>query len=421
MSTHHTPKLRAAETSATVSKPPTRAYPVISRHVTPSDFRTAFRSAQSGNPAKLYEIMKFFHKMDDEIPSALQSLSSAILGDNFIITPTDDSEEALRQVAVMKKVFKKMNAYELAEKLIEHHYYGLSAVQIPAKAWEALTVDGRTVQIPTYYEELPRNWLYAEKIERSDDYNTLYLGKEPLSSYDPGKVLFISSKKLPDFENLDFTDFGKGLACIRFAVFKYFNEEDAAAFNEVFATPLILGKVGPGGDRDTVQKAVNELGNAARATVNDEDSIEFIQANSGAGADTYDRSAERWNKAISKVLKSETLTNNMGQNGSYAAMYTTNGVRLDVAAYLGRKIYRVLESGIIRPVSETNFSGDLKVKVQLSIKAIEDMVTKARVFTEGNKLVPISINQVREELNLHAPEDEEDTIAVRSNNTTLGF
>jgi len=412
---------RASANGTAVTKPATRAYPKLSRHVTPADFKSAFRQAQSGNPGFLFEILNFFMKMDDEIPAAMQSLKSAILSDNFIITPRDESDpESLRQAEVFNSVFDEMDMIGLADHLLDAHFYGFSAAAIPPDAWQARTIEGRTYQVPTTYEVIPRKWIFAKKENRSDDFNCLYVGDQPFYRYEDGDVLLLAQKRLPSYEDIDFTSFGVGLACIRLATFKYFNEEDAAAFNEVFATPLILGKVGPGGDENIVKKAVQELGNASRATIGEADSIEFPQANQTGSVDTFDRSAQRWNRAISKIIKSESLTDNMGSAGSYAAMLTTNGIRKDVAKKLRRQLMQVITRRFVAPVVNLNFGSRLLVDIDLHIEGIEDLLQKARVVETLNKMLPGSEKHIRNEFNYPAPEDKEDEVARRTN-TGLGF
>ena len=421
---HHQPKLTAAKNGTTVSKPPTRAYPTISKHVTPSDFRTAFRAAQSGKPDHLYQILEFFYKIDDEIPAAMQSLKSALLSEPFQITPRDENDaESLRQAEVFERLFDVLDIQGLADELLDGHYYGFSAVNIPPDAWEVQTIEGRTYQVPTTYEVIPREWIYAKKENKTDDFNVIYIGDEPYYTYSPGSVMMFSQKKLPSYKDIDFTSFGVGMACIRMAIFKYFNEEDAAAFAEVFATPLILGKVGPGGDRDTVEKAVNEMGNAARATVNDGDSIEFPQSNQSGSIDVYERNAERWNKAIAKIIKSESLTDNMGSSGSYAAMYTTNGIRVDVAKKLRRQLMQILRRRFLMPIVEMNFGGKLLVDVDLHIEGVEDQVQEVRVVDTLLKHMPGSAKHIRNKFNFPAPDpdDEEDTVQRQNQTATLGF
>lgn len=418
-------KMKAAKgiATTTVRKPSTRSYPAISKHVTPNDFKRAFRAAQIGNPAELFAILKFFYKIDDEIPAAMQSLKSAITGNDFTITPhPDEGDAAVQQAEVFKEIFEELDMLALVDELLDGHYYGFSAACIPPEAWETQSINGRTYQVPTTYEVIPRSWLFAKKENRSDDTNTLYLGDEPYYTYPKGSVLLFSQKKLPSFENIDFTDFGVGLSCIRYATFKYFNEEDAAAFNEVFATPLILGKVGQGGSEQVVKKAVMEMGNDSRAVVGENDDISFPESNRSGSVDVYDRSADRWNKAISKIIKSESLTNNMGKNGSFAAMYTTNGIRKDVAGQLKRRVMKVILRHFIAPIVELNWGGKLLVDLDLYIEGVDDDLTKVRVFKEAHGLVPLSKGQVYGDLGLVAPDesDPDDTIEVKKSGG-LGF
>ncbi|HAH52571.1 MAG TPA: hypothetical protein DCL80_15460 [Balneola sp.] len=408
-------------TSTIVANSKSRSYPAISKHVTPTDFKRAFLSAKQGNPAHLFEILKFFYNIDDEIPGAMQSLKSAITGNDFSITPNeDDGEAGKRQADVFKEIFEKMDMLALIDELLDGHYYGFSSVNIPPEAWSVESIDGRSYQIPTTYEVIPRSWLYAKKENKSDECNTLYLGDEPYYTYEKGAVLLFTEKKLPSFEDIDFTDFGVGLACIMFAVRKYFNEEDAAAFGEVFATPMIVGKVGPGGSEAVVKKAVMSAANDARMVIGENDTIEFPQSNQSGSVNVFDSNRDAANKAIAKIIKSESLTDNMGKNGSYAAMYTTNGIRKDVATKLKQKAMRVIMRHFVLPIVELNWNGKLMCNIDLVIESEEDKLTGVRVLNEANKTVPLSRKQYRKELNLDVPEDEEDTIPVRSSGG-LGF
>lgn len=408
-------------TRTKITKPKTRGYTKVIRHVTPNDFRLAFQNAQGGNPEKMFEILRFFNKMDDQVPAAMQSLISAIIGDEMVITPKDEfGAQGQAQADALQRIFDDMDFVDMLEHLLQAHYYGFTGVSIPGEAWQAITIDGRSWQAPVTYEVLPQSWIYAKKENQTDDYNTLYVGADPYYTYPVGNVILHTFHKLPSYENIDFTDFGVGLGCIRYAVFKYFNEEDAAAFNEVFATPLILGKVGPGGKQDVVKRAVKEMGSDSRAVVDEGDQIEFVEANKGGSTDTFDRSSERWNKAISKKIKSESLTDNMGSTGSYAAMYTTNGVRLDVATMLGRKLLRTIQRRVVQPIADLNSGGQVMVDLSLPIQGSEDLVQESNVDTKLLQHLSGSEAHIRDKYNFPAPVDEEDTVRARRGLGGLG-
>lgn len=402
-------------------KPATRGYSQITRHVTPDDFRMAFRNAQAGSPDRLFEILRFFYKMDDQIPAAMQSLISAIIGDEMQITPKDEfGEEGQRQADALQYIFDEMDFVDMLEHLLKAHYYGFTAVAIPGQAWDVVNVDGRQYQAPVTYEVLPQSWIFAKKENQSDDWNTLYVGNDPYYSYPTGNVILQTFQKLPSYDNIDFTDFGVGLGCVRYAVFKYFNEEDAAAFNEVFSTPLILGKVGKGGKQDVVKRAVKEMGSDSRAVVDEGDTIEFIES-SQRGTDTFDRTSDRLNKAIAKKIKSESLTDNIGNTGSYAAMYTTNGVRLDVATMLGRKLLRTVQRRLVQPIVDLNWNGRIMVDLGLPIQAIDDLVQESNVDTKLLQHISGSQSHLREKYNFPAPIDEDDTVRPRRGLGGLGL
>jgi len=408
-------------TTTKIRKPQTRQYHQISRHVTPNDFRIAFKNAQSGSPEKLYQILKFFMKMDDEIPAAMQSLTSAIIGEEMVVTPLDDyGDEGKRQADAMNYILQEMDFVDLAEHLIQSHYYGFTAAAIPGDAWDVVTFDGRTYQAPVTYEVLPQNWIHAKKENGTDDYTMIYVGADPYYTYPEGNILLSTFKKLPSYESIDFTDFGVGLGCIRFAVFKYFNEEDAAAFNEVFSTPLILGKVGQGGKEDVVKRAVKEMASDSRAVIGENDDISFPQANTGAVSDVYDTSAHRWNKAIAKKIKSESLTDNMGSSGSYAAMYTVNGVRLDVASMLARKLQKNVKRRLIRPMADLNWGGRIMCDLSFPVQAIEDLVQQMNVDSKLLQNISGSEAHLRDKYQFPAPVDEDDTVRARRGLGGLG-
>ena len=408
-------------TSAKIRKPKTRSYPQISRHVTPYDFRLAFRSAQGGKPERLYQILKFFMKMDDEIPAAMQSLTSAIIGEDMVVNPINDfGDEGKRQADAISYILSEMDFVDLAEHLLQSHYYGFTAAAIPGEAWDIVTFDGKSYQAPVTYEILPQDWIHAKKENQKDDYNTIYTGADPYYTYPAGNIILSTFKKLPSYEDIDFTDFGVGLGCIRFAVFKYFNEEDAAAFNEVFSTPLILGKVGQGGQKDVVKRAVKEMASDSRAVIGENDDISFPQANTGTVSDVYDTSAHRWNKAIAKKIKSESLTDNMGSVGSNAAMYTVNGVRLDVASMLARKLQKIVQRRIIRPMADLNWGGRIMSDFTFPVQAVEDLVQQINVDGKLMQQISGSEAHLRDKYSFPAPSDDEDTVRPRRGLGGLG-
>lgn len=403
-------------------KPATRGSGMhVPMAISPSRIAYAWRSAENGNPEHLYAVLEHFLKIDDEIRSATQSVHSAVLGGGYSIQPKEDGgDEAVRQAAFFEKLFTTINFEELVRELMFADYFGVQAIGFPEDAWDVVEVDSTTYQGPVNYEVIPLSWISADKINRNDDFNALHIGDQPADDFDRGSLIIATERKLPGLEDIDFTRFGYGVAAMRFAGFKYFDYEDWAAFNETFATPMILGKTGPGGQQDVVKKAVTEMAHDARAVVGENDEISFPESNKSSSVDAYDRFAEKIDKAISKIIKSESLTDNMGNRGSFAAMKTTNGVRMDVALNLARKVTRIIHMDLMKPLAEWNFTGPLLAGIKFNVKGNVDMTSQIRVDRELNKMMPGSEKHLRKKYSYPPPADDEDSVRRQASGSILG-
>jgi len=385
-----------------------RAYTRAFQVVTPAAVRKARKSARAGKPGRLFEVLKFFDDLDSEIPGAMQSLVSAVLQENIRVSAADDTEAAQVQRAVVDDVLSRLDIDALVKDLLKGHYYGMRAHEI---VWGGVTVQNTTYQAPTTYERLPMHWIYARKEQRSSEYTTLYVGDRPYYEYPRGSVLLYTSDKLPSYQDIDFCSYGKGLAAVRFGIFDWFNLEDWAGYNEAFGTPAVIGKLlegWNGDDKELLETAVMNLTSDARAVITDNGEIEFMSPDGGAEV-SYDRLRTVAARARSSIIKSESLTDNMGERGSFAAMRTTNGIRLDVARGLAKKVARLLNRHLIYPMLDLNW-GTRLVRVHFKIKQVENLVQQARIDKTLARFMDLSESELRERYGRRAPTDEDDVI-----------
>lgn len=389
--------------------------------IDPLRIRIAWRSAETGDPAKLFAVLEHFLKIDDEIKSATKSVHAAVLSGGVSVVPDETAgEEAARQADFFNGLFGMIDFESMVKELMLSEYYGVKAVAFPEEVWDVITVDGRTYQAPLNFELVPMSWIYAKKVSQNDDYTRLFVGDQLENEYQEGSVICQTETKLPAWESIDFTRLGYGVACMRLAGFKYYDYEDWAAFNETFATPLILGKTGQGGSAEIVKKAVIEMGHDARAVVGENDEITFPEANKSSSVDAYDKFAEKIDKAISKLIKSESLTDNMGSGGSYAAMKTTNGVRLDVALELANKTARRIHRKLMMPLAGWNFGGRLLCSIKFNVKGNVDMSSQANVDSKLLRHMDGSEKHLRKKYSFPAPADDEDRIRRQAGASIMG-
>lgn len=372
------PSLRRLQATM-VGKPTRRGWGArIPNEVTPESMRYAIHAARNGQPARYFAALDFFFRLDDEIRGALSSLIEAVLQEDPIVTPLEESAEATRQVEDVEAWLSELDLVELLREALESRFFGFNAAWMP---WGTMELaNGRTVQAATTYELLPRDWIYADKLTKDAEHTTLFVGDRPYHEYPPGSLLLFTERKLPSYTDIDFTSFGVGYACSRFAIYGYFNWDDWAAYAEVFGLPTLLGILLEGWDtkdKELLEAAVFGAANDARGIITDKAKIEQIAA-AGGGADVFERLGDKAREVIAKIIKSESLTDNMGDRGSYAAMVTVNGIRLDVAKGIAKRLSKMLVRRLITPFCNLNYGRRL-VRVDLRVKEIKNMLQELAI------------------------------------------
>lgn len=401
-----------------INAPKNRQAGQAPEEVTPDQIKQAMSQAVKGKPGKWFQILEFFHKVDEEISPALQSLMAAVLQEDLQYVALDESQEAARQAEALRLVMENLDYESLFKHLLNGHYYGFEAAM---PVWD--TYEG--FQAPVTYEVLPKQWIYAEKERRADEHNAIFVGDTPLHEIEEGAVLVYGAQKLPSFSNIDFSKFGTGTATARFACYSWFNHVDWAGFNEVFGTPLILGTLLQGwnkNDKEILEKAVFGMGNDSRAIITDKAKVEMPEAQKYGSVNVFETADEIWRIARSRIIKSESLTDNLGAHGSNAAMLTVNNIRLDVAQSLAKRLARLINRKLVKPFLEKNFSKPLaaiKIVVKATSNPIQELQIDKTLLEMG---VPLSRQELYRRYNRTEPTEAEDTLSRNNNNTgLLGF
>jgi phage gp29-like protein len=385
--------------------------------VTPSQIKQALRAATKGKPAKWFQVLEFFLKHDEEISPALQSLTAAVLQEDLQFVPMDESQEAARQAEALRMVMENLDYESLFKHLLMGHYFGFEAAMPVWDMYEGF-------QAPVTYEVLPKEWIYADRQNRGQGFTTLYVGDMPLHEIPDGDVLIFSAAKLPSFTDIDFSKFGVGTATARFACYSWFNHIDWAGFNEAFGTPTILGTLLQGWsekDKDLLQNAVFGIGNDSRGIITDRTKVDIMEAQKYGSVNVFERADEIWRIARSRIIKSESLTDNMGSHGSNAAMLTVNNIRLDVAQEKAKRLTRLVNRKLVKPFLERNFTKPLAA-IKLIVKGSSNLVQELQVDKTLLEMgVPLSKKELYQRYGRTEPVETNDTITKAANNLFSGF
>ncbi len=380
--------------------------------VTPATLKRARRSAEAGEPAQLFAVLNFFLAMDEEIGPALQSLISAALSDSVRWVAVDETDEALRQQEVVEAVFDDLDWLALLAELAQCHY-------APARAampvWDAYTIGGRTYQAPVTYELLPDWWVYADKAAGAE-HNEIYVGRAPLHSYAPGSVVLATNRKLPSFQDVDFTRFGHGLAALRFGIYAWFNWGDWAGYNEALGIPSVVGTLLEGyteADEKKLREAVFGLSSDSRAIKTAQTQLEILDRKTDS-TPLFDTFGEKTGRARSLVIKGESLTEGpRGSVGSFAASRTSNGVRQDVAQSVLSRLLAIVTRRLVDPFLDLNFARRLVRpvgQVPRAVNQTEEVRIDDFLLRQG---VELSVSELRERYGRAAPTDDDDRVTGR--------
>ncbi|HUN58005.1 MAG TPA: DUF935 domain-containing protein [Candidatus Binataceae bacterium] len=183
-------------------------------------------------------------------------------------------------------------------------------------------------------------------------------------------------------------------------LFKNYVLKDWVTFAEVFGQPLRVGKYQAGAtetDRQTLLRAVANIGADAAAIIPESMVIEFTQARTSASTDLYERFCQYADNQISKAVLGQTLTTELPRGaGSRAAAQVHEAVRRDILSADARRLEETLGRDLIKPLVDLNAGPQRRYpRLQLALpdtqdtKLFADMVAELtdRGLRVGQKIV----------------------------------
>lgn len=105
-------------------------------------------------------------------------------------------------------------------------------------------------------------------------------------------------------------------------------------YTELFGMPMRIGKIN-GKDKqalDRMESLLRDLGSASYAAFQEGEEVEFIESTRGDAYKVYDKLLERSNSELSKLFVGQTMTTEVGKNGSRAQGEVHERVLDDVTA-----------------------------------------------------------------------------------------
>jgi phage gp29-like protein len=196
-------------------------------------------------------------------------------------------------------------------------------------------------------------------------------------------------------------------------LFKNYVLKDWVTFAEIFGQPLRLGKYGAGAteqDKQTLLRAVANIGTDAAAIIPESMVIEFTEARQSGSAELYQSFCEYLDAQMSKAVLGQTLTTELaGGAGSRAAAEVHQSVRRDILSADARRLAATLNRDLVRPIVDLNMGPRERYpRIELGLPDDADMKQFADIVAMlADRGLRIGQSTILEKLGLPAPQEGE--------------
>ncbi len=312
----------------------------------------ALRSLDAGDFFSASELFDEMEEKDFHLSAVMQTRVSGVMSMEMTINPADESEEEKQIAETVSKIFWSIpDVYaSLSDLLHTGLGYGAALSEIYwAHRNDRVVIDRLAVRDCRWlrFDDLsdPAGLVDFPRWVTRDNPNGVTL--------DRGRFLFfspLSGRRHPVRSGLY-----RGLVWLW--LFSGYTVKDWLSFNELYGSPLRVGRYGRNAsdeERRAVRDAVQKLGSDAAAVIDDESTIEFIQAQSRGGA-PYAETLDFFNREKSKRTLGQTLTTEQGASGSLAQARVHNDVRKDILKADARRLSEAITRDVIRPLVYHNF------------------------------------------------------------------
>jgi phage gp29-like protein len=280
------------------------SYP--SRGLTPERLAQIFLEADSGDIRRQAELFEEMEEKDAHLSSVLQTRKLAVAGLEWEVAAASDSGDDARIASFVREaLFWTENWDEALLDLMDAVGKGFSVSEI---IWEVAEGKVWVKDLRWRHQKLftflsppsgvpnPGPRISAAPRLLTED-SPLYGEELP-----PRKFLVHRAKGRSGIAPRS----GMLRPCAYMYLFKNYTLKDWMIFSERYAMPMRVGRFGPGtseADRETLKRAVFNLGSDAAAVISDSTVIELLeQAGKAATAEVFERLAGFCDRAVSKAV-----------------------------------------------------------------------------------------------------------------------
>jgi phage gp29-like protein len=244
----------------------------------------------------------------------------------------------------LETLLKKLDIYRLINDILDCTLFGFQPIEI---IWGKVD----NLILPIELKSKPPEWFCF------DDENQLkFRTKEHYYGEELPPKKFLCPQSNPSYEN----PYGERTLSRVFwpATFKKGGMKFWVIFTEKYGIPHLVGKHPRGASKeetDNLADLLEDMVQDAVAVIPDDSSVEIQEANKSSSAEVFEKLIDKMNAEISKAILGQTLTTEIGANGSYAASNTHFAVRQDIIDS-DKKLVEKTINQLIQWICDINFA-----------------------------------------------------------------
>lgn len=310
---------------------------------------------------------------DPHVFACVQSRKAGVLSLEWELNRGLDKD---KNAEIVEDLLNKLDLNKIISDILDTPLFGFTPIEI---MWGKV---GNLV-LPLELKAKPPEWFcFDEENQLKFKTKEHYFGEE----LPPHK--FLCPQSNPSYEN----PYGERVLSRVFwnVTFKKGGLKFWVIFTEKYGMPHLIGKHPRGATKeetDNLADLLEQMVQDAIAVIPDDSSVEIQEANKSSSATIYEQLIDKMNAEISKAILGQTLTTEIGSNGSYAAANTHMGIRQDIIDS-DKKLVESTINQLIRWIYEINFPNAGVPKFELYQEEDVDLTLAQRdkiLFDSGVK------------------------------------
>src|SRR5574344_181117 len=278
---------------------------------------------------------------DSHIFACVLSRKSGVLSLEWEIKNGTDKTELTEK---LETLLKRLDIYRLINDILDCTLFGFQPIEI---IWGKVD----NLILPIELKAKPPEWFCFD-----DDNQLKFRTKEHYYGEELPPKKFLCPQSNPSYEN----PYGERTLSRVFwpVTFKKGGMKFWVIFTEKYGIPNLVGKHPRGASKeetDNLADLLEAMVQDAVAVIPDDSSVEIQEANKSSSAEIFEKLIDKMNAEISKAILGQTLTTEIGANGSYAASNTHFAVRQDIIDS-DKKLVEKTINQLIKWICDINFA-----------------------------------------------------------------